>query len=169
MRYCVVVDGFVVNVILGWREAGPDETVVQSDTAGIGWSYDGSTFSSPEVESQVPTHAAVDEERSRRLALGFSYDFGDSRGVHHIGATAADWAGWDEVTMLAQALINTGSGSMEISIDTDTGPVTITATEWQLILLAAGAHRQPIWLGSFALKAMDPIPADFATNDSYWA
>ena len=169
MRYCVVLDGLVVNVILGWREAGPGESIVQSDTAGIGWSYDGDTFLAPENETTAPTHAAVDEERSRRLSLGFSYDFGDSRGVHHIGATAADWSGWDEVTMLAQALINTGSGSTPISIDTNTGPVTITATEWQMILLAAGAHRQPIWQGSFTLKAMDPIPADFATNNSYWA
>lgn len=106
-------------------------------------------------------------ERKRRLALGFDYDFGDDRGVHRIGTTEADLKGWDEVTDIASADIALGNGSTAISIATDTGPCTVTALEWQSILVAAGAFRQPIWAASFALQAMDPIPADF-TDDSYW-
>lgn len=107
-------------------------------------------------------------ERARRLARGFDFDFGDARGVHRIGTTDADMRGWDEVAKGAQAAINLGGGAAEISIETDTGPVTLSALEFQQILVAATAYRQPIWLASFALQKMDPIPADYA-DDSRWA
>jgi hypothetical protein len=109
----------------------------------------------------------VAEERRRRLESGFSYDFGDARGVHQIGTTEQDMIGWDEVTSVAQAAINAGAPSMEIAIVTDTGPATVTALEWQSILLAAGAARQPVWAASFVIQALDPIPADYA-DDARW-
>lgn len=106
-------------------------------------------------------------EKDRRLAAGFDYDFGDERGVHHIGTTEADMIGWDEVTKGAAALMATGAPDGEITIVTDTGPAVVTAAEWQQILLAAMAHRQPIWLAAITLEAMDPIPDDPA-NEVYW-
>jgi len=106
-------------------------------------------------------------ERERRLRAGFDYDFGDARGVHRIGTTEQDMVGWDEVTFVAQAAINAGLPAMEIAIVTDTGPATVTAMEWQSILLAAGAARQPIWAASFYLQALNQIPADYA-DDARW-
>lgn len=110
---------------------------------------------------------AIQRERERRLALGFDYDFGDERGVHHIATSPEDMKGWDEVTMLANAAINAGVPATEILILTSTGPVTITAAEWQQVLLASANFRQPIWQVSFALQAMDPIPADFS-DAAHW-
>ena len=97
--------------------------------------------------------AVVYSERERRLALGFDYDFGDVRGTHHIGTTPADMAGWDEVSKLASAAIALGSSATEIGIVTNTGPVVVTVLEWQMILVAAGQFRQPIWHRSFELSA----------------
>ncbi|MFG1429163.1 DUF4376 domain-containing protein [Roseixanthobacter glucoisosaccharinicivorans] len=114
-----------------------------------------------------PTVYDVIAERDRRLALGFSYDFGDSRGVHRIGTTPEDQQGWSEVTTLAQALLASGDAATPISIITDTGPATVTAQEWMAVLLAAGDHRQPIWSASFLLQGLDPIPANYA-DDGYW-
>lgn len=110
---------------------------------------------------------AVVAERQRRLNLGFEFDFEDARGVHRIGTTPADQVGWNEVTTIAQVILNGGDTTTEIEIITDTGPVNVTAVEWQQILMAAGMARQPIWKASFALQEMDPIPADY-TDDSYW-
>lgn len=109
----------------------------------------------------------IQRERERRLALGFDYDFGDARGLHHIATSPEDMKGWDEVTMLANAAINAGVATTEILILTSTGPVTITAAEWQQVLLASANFRQPIWQASFALQAADPIPADI-TDDVHW-
>ena len=109
----------------------------------------------------------VPAERDRRLALGFDYDFGDARGVHRINTTPSDMAGWDEVTKLAQALLNIGQTEQPITIATGTGVTQVTPLEWQQVMLAAAAFRQPIWAASFVLEAMDPIPADFA-DDQHW-
>lgn len=121
----------------------------------------------PYVEPPPPagTVEGVLAERTRRFELGFDFDFGDARGVHHIGTTKADMEGWDDVTKACSALI--GQGSQTMTIVTDTGPAEITPLEWQQVIVAATAARQPIWAASFALQAMDPIPHDY-TDDSYW-
>ena len=63
-----------------------------------------------------------------------------------------------------RALIATGMGSQIIHVQTDTGPLDLTAIEWQSVLLASAQFRQPIWLASFAILAKAPIPADYASN-----
>lgn len=118
-------------------------------------------------EIPVPAGNEVIAERDRRLSLGFDHNFGDVRGVHRIATTPLDMAGWDEVTKGAQAEINLGHPETEFQIVTETGAATVTALEWQSILAAATAFRQPIWAASFALMAQDPIPADYA-DDAHW-
>jgi len=51
---------------------------------------------------------------------------------------------------------------------TDTGPASVTAPEWQAIMLAGAADRQVIWAKSFELQTMDPIPENFE-DDSFWS
>lgn len=109
----------------------------------------------------------VAAERERRLALGFDFDFGGERGVHRIATTEADMRGWDEVTKWASAAIALGSSEATIDVLTETGPTTVTAAEWQQVLLAATAARQPLWAASLYLQSLDPIPSDY-TADAYW-
>lgn len=126
------------------------------------------SFDGTKVIVNVPiTGRMVVVERERRLGLGFDYDFGDVRGVHRIGTTADDMTGWQDVTTASQAAIALGYGDSKINIVTDTGPVTVTALEWQKILVAATSARQPIWAASFRLQQMSPIPADYA-DDKNW-
>lgn len=113
-----------------------------------------------------PTPDDVTAERARRLALGFDHDFGDSRGVHRIGMTAADQEGWDEVTTIALARKAAGVAT-PIGIVTDTGACAVSPDEWLQILEAAAGFRQPIWAASFALQGAGSIPDDFAA-DAHW-
>lgn len=107
-------------------------------------------------------------EKDRRLALGFDYDFGDARGVHHISTTKTDMEGWKEVSDWAATKTELDQPDATTVIFTETGPVTITPHEWYLILDAGGMARQAIWGSSFALVAQDPIPTDYA-EDQYWS
>jgi hypothetical protein len=118
-------------------------------------------------EAGSVTASDIEAERTRRLSAGFDFDFGDDRGVHHIGTSAADMVGWQEVTMLANAYLAMEGGERRISIATDSGAAVVTPLEWQSILIAAAAFRQPIWIASFALASLDPIPNDFK-EDKYW-
>lgn len=134
---------------------------------GLGDMGSGYTLVAWEMEHPPATTDNVILERERRLALGFDYNFGDSRGTHRIGTAPQDMNGWDEVSKVASAMVVLGQPTATISITTNTGSVTVTAMEWQQILIAAAQFRRPIWTKSFQLEAMSPIPADY-TNDSYW-
>lgn len=126
------------------------------------------TFASQKAEQARQAQIAeIIRERTRRLAAGFDYDFGDARGTHRIGTTPADMEGWREVTDMANALHAAGQPQTEIAVITDTGLVEITAQEWTEVLLAAAAFRQPIWGASFALQEMEALPAD-VTADQWW-
>lgn len=131
--------------------------------ASAGTAFDGTNI----VITRLVTIDMVAAERNRRLAAGFNYDFGDARGVHHIGTTPADMDGWNEVTSYAGALRDAGDVTTQINIATNTGITHVTSAEWAAIELAAAQFRQPLWAKSFALMAQNPIPADYA-NDSYW-
>ena len=122
-----------------------------------------------EIDNAKGTPEKVIAERVRRLEAGFSYDFGDARGVHKIGTTPSDLLGWDEVTKFTQACMLLGDGGTRVQIVTDTGPVTVTALEWQRILVASAAARQPIWKASFDLQAQPTIPTDFASDEKWTA
>lgn len=158
--------GMIDATIDGARLTVPDDLANRHRQMIAEWEAQGNTI--PAYTASAPTSAMVWTERDRRLAAGFDYNFNDARGVHRIGTTTADLIGWDEVTKFSQALISTGNSSGTITILTDTGPAVVTALEWQQIMLAAAAFRQPIWGASFAIAAMDPIPADYATNEAYW-
>lgn len=138
--------------------------------AAIAAEIGAATGSPPQVQAWTAPAPTIDDvvaERTRRMAAGFDYDFGNGRGVHRIGTTPSDLAGWREVTELAAAAIACGRPEMEIHVVTDSGAVAITAMEWQAILLAAAAFRQPLWAASFILQAMDPIPENYA-DDLWW-
>ncbi|ASS56888.1 hypothetical protein [Rhizobium leguminosarum] len=116
-----------------------------------------------------PTADDVGAERDRRLGLGFVYDFKDARGAHRFATSEADMRGWDRVTKLKDALLQSGATQAPITISTQTGVTQVTADEWNDILLwAAEYFEQPLWQASFILQAMPVIPADYATNPAYW-
>ncbi len=134
------------------------------------WVPDPATFITAGMkaaQARVIAIGAIVTERERRLALGFDYDFGDVRGIHRIATADQDMRGWDEVTKVANAMIALGDTTSTIGIVTETGPAAVTAIEWQHVLVAAGTFRQPIWAASFALQAMNPLPAD-VTADVLW-
>lgn len=107
-------------------------------------------------------------QRKIRLAVGFDYDFGDDRGVHHIGTTEDDMQSWGEVNTWAFKEVARGRGAVSTkTILSDTGPALVTASEWLDILDAAEAFRQPLFTASFILQAMNPIPQD-VDNEVYW-
>jgi hypothetical protein len=150
----------------GVRMSVPDASENRHRQIISEWEHLGNTI--PPFVTPPPSIEDVIAERERRLSSGFDYDFGDSRGGHRIGSTDEDMRRWvDEVTPISQAMINAGRGDEQITIVTNTGGVVITALEWQLILIAAGQHRQPIYSASFALQSMSPIPEDYK-DDSYW-
>ena len=135
---------------------------------GAEWDLIDTPGPAPEADPEPETEEwTLQQERDRRLAMGFSFDFGDERGVHIIGTTADDMRGWDEVTQFCDLVRRGVIDQPSIGISTETGDVEITPAEWDLILAAAAAFRQPVWQASFALANLDELPTDFA-DDAWW-
>jgi hypothetical protein len=129
------------------------------------------TLRANKIAGGRPRYIALQEiafERERRLNAGFDYQFKDKRGVHRIGASDADWSGWQEVHVQATKAMMRGKPKTAIAIVTDTGPVSVTAEEWLDILDAIEAFRQPVVLAAFRLSALKSIPADL-TLDIHWS
>lgn len=164
-KYALLVDDVVDNISMASRQGYVE--VPDTVYAGFIRNEDG-TFSAPQ-----PLPPVVDDllaERDRRLAAGFDFNFGDARGVHEIGTAPSDMTKWmQEVTPLAQISVAGGAPATEITISTNTGVVTVTAQEWLSIIAYSATVRQPIYQGYFTLKAMNPIPADYASNEAYWS
>jgi hypothetical protein len=155
MPYVQRENGKVVG-IWGGPQAGLAETFLPDDHAEV------VAFRNPPVSVED-----VGNERDRRLALGFNYAFGDARGVHHFATTERDRKGWDQVTRLKDTLIQVGDAS-PIKIWTETGEVSVTPADWNMIILyAATAFEQPLWAAAAALQKKTKIPADFR-DDKYW-
>lgn len=51
MKYAIVIDGVVVNVVIS--ESPLAANWIRTDTAGIGWTYDGTTFYPPVIPQEV--------------------------------------------------------------------------------------------------------------------
>ena len=120
------------------------------------------------ITPRLVTADILTGEIERRLSLGFDFDFEDERGVHHFGTTTKDMQRWaQEVTPLAQAAMNMGQPDRLIAIKTETGLVSLAASEWWRVLDAATGRRQSLYGSYFALKAMERVPTDY-TSDNRW-
>lgn len=121
------------------------------------------------IKEQETLVAEIIRERQRRFELGFEFSFGDDdpRGVHRFGTTEADMLGWNDVTVIAQAHLNLGNPAGQIFIETETGSIAVSAVEWQRILMAGGQRKQEIWLKSFELQKLNPIPQN-VSDPSHW-
>lgn len=67
MRFAQVTSGVVVNVLEADEAFAADRGLIASETAQIGWLYDGETFTAPPPEPE-PVPASV-SMRQARLAL----------------------------------------------------------------------------------------------------
>ena len=129
----------------------------------------------PDDVTEEPHGPSIDDvaaERDIRLTADIVYDFGEddpqNRGIQYLGMSPEDMKGWDVVTKLSTAAILGGHPEAPIGIRTNSGKITVTAAEWQAILIYAGQVQQPFYQASFDLQDLWPeIPADYR-DDKHW-
>jgi len=60
VRAAIIQDGLVANIVIAKDEANAQANGwIITDTAGIGWAYDGETFAAPEPPTPAPSQAQV--------------------------------------------------------------------------------------------------------------
>jgi hypothetical protein len=109
-----------------------------------------------------PSGEDVNAERQRRILVGAVFN-----GVHVTGSEE-DARNLTNLALAAQMRIAAGD-TTTLTTFRDGGNVDHQLTPPQMLGLwqQASAHVSALYAASWALKAMNPIPADFA-NDNYW-
>ncbi|WP_460231444.1 DUF4376 domain-containing protein [Agrobacterium radiobacter] len=136
-----------------------------------GYSPEGDT-ETPPTEEPVYTTGMVDAERDRRIAAGFVFNgtVYQTRPEDRENIAGAATAALAAIVSGAQPddfRWHGGDRDFEwIAADNTTHPLDAQSTF--AMGQAAMAHKQAHIFAARALKDMEPIPADFATNPDYW-
>ncbi len=136
-----------------------------------GYSPTGNT-ETPPTEEPVVTAAMVDAARDIRIASGFGfnghvYQTRPEDRENIAGAATAALAAMVNGAQPGDFRWHGGESDFEwIAADNSTHPLDAQTTF--AMGQAAMAHKQAHIFAARTLKDMDPIPADFATNDAYW-
>jgi alkanesulfonate monooxygenase SsuD/methylene tetrahydromethanopterin reductase-like flavin-dependent oxidoreductase (luciferase family) len=168
--YCHVANGAVDNRALFDGEIPADwpdhDNWIASEDAQIGWSYaDGSFTAPPPPPAPAPTGADVDAERERRIGLPLTVTL--SVGSIPINMDDKAQRNLQGLATVGQYLTATGSSQTTTFRDYDNTDHDLTPADLVSMGLQVAAHVQSIYAKSWALKAMNPIPADYA-DDKYW-
>ncbi|CAD0207388.1 hypothetical protein EN41_13870 [Agrobacterium tumefaciens] len=126
----------------------------------------------PPTEEPVVTAAMVDAARDIRIASGFGfnghvYQTRPEDRENIAGAATAALAAMVNGAQPGDVRWHGGDSDFEwIAADNSTHPLDAQTTF--AMGQAAMAHKQAHIFAARTLKDMEPIPADFATNDAYW-
>ncbi len=140
-----------------------DDTVWDDVVAHIGrrhWT--GSEIVPFEPPIPAATSENVNRERSRRIAVGKVID-----GVHVTGSDE-DARNLANLGQIAKMMLDDGD-TQTVTIYRDAANIDHALTPAEMVNLwrSSVSYVSALYAASWALKALDPIPADFAADD-YW-
>jgi hypothetical protein len=116
----------------------------------------------------VDASAGVDLELARRIALGVTVTLSTGKTIPVQTRDDTDFRNINGLSTCGLALQGQGSTQTTVFRDANNQSWTLAPAELVEMGLKVLAGVQAIYAKSWALKAMSPIPADYATNDSYW-
>jgi hypothetical protein len=165
--FCHVSNGLVDNRAVfdgDLPEDWPDrENWFATDEAQIGWRYADEEFAAPPPPPPPdPTGADVNAERNRRIVAG--------KTINGVAVTGRDEDARNLTNLALAAQLRIGSGDTTTTttfrdgnnVDHDLTPAEMLAL-WQ----GSAAYVSALYAASWAIKAMDPLPADI-TDDALW-
>jgi|GEM_PF-809524 len=128
---------------------------------------DGAPAEQLELEDVVVTDAEVNDERTRRLGLPLPVTV-TGIGTITIDMTDQSRANITGLTVLAQLRLAQGdTGVMTSFRDADNVDHDITPAQAIEMGVQAAEHVDVLYKASWAIKALTPVPLDFA-DDAYW-
>ncbi|MEO0720853.1 MAG: hypothetical protein AAFY43_01755 [Pseudomonadota bacterium] len=156
------VTGGTVSNVGEFRDPPPawaSDWVDVDDTVGVGWAYDGSTFTAP--AEPAPTEAQVRAELARRMEAGKEFSvtgYGQNVLVEGTQAILLDLIfRKDQVT----------SGALTVTWTSNGIAHTLTAAQYLELYTKALTYGEQLRAAMHAIIALDPIPSDFA-DDTRW-
>ncbi len=168
MRYAILIGTVITNLIEADAEfAAEIGAVTVPDNADIGWTFNGSTYVPPVEPDVVLTTQDVNAERDRRELAGCT--------VTVPGAGPIPLEGNEKSMRNLQGLafaasLRLGQGdTTTVTVFRDAVNVDHALVPAQVLSLwsQGAAYISDLYDASWAIKALDPIPADYA-DDARW-
>ena len=146
----------------GWLRRASE---AERTALGITWEHPPAPPAPPPPPS--PTADDVTRARDTVLALGLTVAIVGYQNPIDVQTRPEDW---DSLTGLYLRDMNRIPGDNEPIPFRCANNIThsLPAGIASKLYLKVIAHRQAVYQAAWALKAMNPIPADYATNPSYW-
>lgn len=170
----------VTNVEFDPSRLVPNDKILLGVDADVADIKVGSLFADGAlVDSPVPiTIFQVDVERDRRIGAGFVFNgvrFQSDEGSRE-NIAGAKSAATDAITLGAQAgdyawqrLLYPNGAQTFVWIASDNSLHPMDAQTMVRFGYAALNHKQEMIFKARDIKAMNPIPLDYATNEAYWS
>lgn len=154
----------------GVRMTIPDDMANRHRQMVAAWESEGNSV--PPYIAPTPSAAEVNAERDRRIHAGFSfggktYAFDPSSKQRVTGAGTLAGFAIAAGAQPGEMLWHGGQQPFRWIADDN----TLTEMDAQTCFAfgqAAAAHEEAHIFAARAIKDMSPIPADYATNESYW-
>ena len=135
----LIRDGVVANVIVGSLEFAQSlgfDAAVETDSAGIGWAWDGETLSAPVVETAAPQTLAEYQAALKQQATELRWQH-ETGGITVGGTQIA--TGIEDQNRIASVLV---ASPAQVDFKSESGWVSLTLAELQAIAAAISAHVQ---------------------------
>lgn len=162
--------GSISATIEGENWDVPDDMTSRLRQKIAEWQEEGNNI--PPYVPPSLTEGEVDAERDRRISAGFTFNgvFYQSRRADRENIAGASVAALSAMSAGAQPGNYRwhGGGEDFVWIAADNTMHPLDAQSTFAMGQAAMAHKQAHIFAARALKDMNPIPADFATNATYW-
>lgn len=171
--YILVDDqtGQIVNRIEledGAKWDPPDGSSIFEDVDGkdIGGTYQGGVYTPPKIDPSIIPSSAVDAERERRIALplGVAVPSGASFRINMDTESQRNIQGLSTVGIYLSSAAPTQKTTFR---DYDNGFHDLLPGDLVAMGLQVAQRIQAVYAKAWALKALSPIPDDYA-DDSHW-
>lgn len=166
MRMAVIDGTAVINVIEAAEDFEiPGKALVPAGEAAIGWTYVDGTLSPPAPPEA--TEADINAERERRILVGAKVN------IAGVGLVQLQGRPEDQINLLAlkdtaRDLKAAGVTAPIIPFRDGENIIRMFTADQMIEATDKGKmHVSAVYQAAWNLKAMDPVPADYA-SDTYW-
>jgi hypothetical protein len=164
MNFAIIEGGKVVNIAKA--DAPLADNWIATETAGIGWTYDGETFTPP--MPPPATNSDVNAERARRLVAGTTVIV-TGHGTVALSGRDEDTRNLQGLAFAAQLRLSHGDTTHQTTFrDAENIDHVLTPAQVLEMWSLGSAWIEQVYAASWSLKGTQGgIPADYA-NDGYW-
>jgi len=170
MRFAnrIAPDGTILDVAEASAEFGEAQgwTLIPADSAaGPGWTHADGVFTPPPPPDPIVDD--IDRERDRRIAAGFTADLGEGLSVPVDTRHERDFRNLNGLGTASLARLVASDPTTFTFRGADNDDRVLTPLQMNALAMQAMGHVSAHYAAAWAIKAEEPLPADYASDERW--